>query len=87
MKRSSLTFGEMISRTRGSTTLAIFAKRLGVSPAYLCDIEKDRRKVSLERSVEWAKMLGISEVACLQLVIQGQLDARGVNYRVTVKAR
>lgn len=37
-----------------------FAKKLGVSPSHLCDIEKGRKVVSPERAARFAKTLGRS---------------------------
>ena len=32
-----------------------FAKKLGISRPYLCDLEKDRRSLSLEKAAEFAR--------------------------------
>jgi transcriptional regulator with XRE-family HTH domain len=63
-----------------------FANKLGVSKAHLCDIEKGRRNVSVERAVKWAKLLRHSERQFVKLAFQGELDAKGIRLTVDVKA-
>lgn len=81
-------FAEMIRTLRETeeATLEAFAKRLGISRAYLCDLEKGRRNVSATRAAEWAQELGYPEWQFVELALQGQLDAAGLKYRVGVKA-
>lgn len=83
-----LTFGSYLGAIREGqrTTLDAFAKKLGVSRANLCDIEKGRRSVSIERASKWAKLLGYSERQFVKLALQGELDAAGVKLKVDVKA-
>lgn len=83
-----LTFGGMISSLRLSEelSLAAFAAKLGVSRAYLCDIERGRRNVSPERAAAWAKTLGYSDAQFVRLALQAQLDDAGLDLRVDVSA-
>jgi DNA-binding transcriptional regulator YiaG len=46
---------------------ATFAKKLGVSPSHLCDIEKGRKVVSPERAARFAKILGRSREQFVRL--------------------
>ncbi len=59
---------------------------LGVSRAHICDIEKGRRLVALDRAVRWAKTLGYGEKQFVRLAIQDQLRKAGVNLKVDVHA-
>jgi len=83
-----LTFGLMIESTRlaEEMTLEPFARRLGVSRAYLCDVEKGRRKVSVERAAAWARKLGYLESQYVALALQAEVTAAGLNLKVSVKA-
>lgn len=82
-----LTFGQLISSTRlgEEESLEIFAAKLGVSRAYLCDVEKGRRSVSVERAAEWARLLGYLETQYVALALQDAVNAAGLKYRVSVE--
>jgi antitoxin HigA-1 len=62
------------------------AKKLGVSKSHLCDVEKGRKTLSPERAARWARILGQPESVFVRLAMQGELDAAGLKYRVTIKA-
>ncbi len=83
-----LTFGQLINTARlcEEQSLEAFAKRLGVSRAYLCDIEKGRRPVSVERAAAWARKIGGLEAQYVSLALQGELDAAGIRFRVRLDA-
>ena len=83
-----LTLGKLLWSIREGSdqTQAAFAGKLGVSKAHLCDIEKGRRNVSVERAARWAKLLEHSERQFVKLAIQGELDAKGIRLTVDVKA-
>jgi antitoxin HigA-1 len=82
-----LTFGKMIKSIRecDEVTLEAFARRLGVSRAHLCDIEKGRRTVSVERALQWARKLGYPEWQFVELALQEQIDHAGIKARVGLK--
>ena len=61
-------------------------RRLRLSRAHLCDIEKGRRSVSPERAARFARVLGYSEPQFVQLALQGMVDHAGLRLRVAVKA-
>jgi transcriptional regulator with XRE-family HTH domain len=83
-----LTFGRMINATRlaEGTSLEAFAARLGISRAHLCDVEKGRRSVSVQRAAEWARMLGYVEAQYVALALQAEVNAAGLKLRVRVEA-
>lgn len=83
-----LTLGSMLSSIRKCDEIsqASFAKTLGVSKQYLCDIEKRRRFVSPKAATGFAKKLGYSEVLFLQLCFQDMLDRDGLAFEVNIRA-
>lgn len=82
-----LTFGGLLHAIRvgDEFTLEAFARRLGVTRGNLCDIEKGRRGVSVERAAEWATTLGYSPTQFVQLALQAQVDAAGLKLQVGVR--
>ncbi len=83
-----LTFGSLLRSVRESDghTLEALAKRLEVSRSHLCDVEKCRRRVSVERAARWAKLLGYPAQVFVQLALQDEVDAAGLKLRVDVEA-
>jgi transcriptional regulator with XRE-family HTH domain len=83
-----LTFAKVVSSTRKCDEISLtdFAQKLGVSRQYLCDVEKGRRAVSLERASQWARLLGYHEGQWVQLALQQELDSAGLKFRVSVEA-
>ena len=59
-----------------------FAKKLGISAANLCDIEKGRQLVSPKKAVQIAKRIGYSQTVLVELVINEQLAMDGLKLRV-----
>jgi transcriptional regulator with XRE-family HTH domain len=88
LRRGPLTFGALLRALRecDGHTLEELAKRFGVSRSHLCDIEKGRRRVSAERAVRWAKILGYPAPLFVQLALQAEVDATGLKLRVEVDA-
>jgi len=82
-----LTFGRMLQAIRlgEEVTLEAFARQLGVTRANLCDVEKGRRGVSVERAAAWATTLGYNPTRFVQLALQDQVNAAGLRLRVDVK--
>jgi transcriptional regulator with XRE-family HTH domain len=64
-----------------------FAKKLGISAANLCDIEKGRKGVSIFRATEIAKKIGYSPTVLVELALQEQIDSSGLDFSVVVKKR
>ncbi|HEY3253761.1 MAG TPA: helix-turn-helix transcriptional regulator [Polyangiaceae bacterium] len=83
-----LTFGQVINSTRLAEGLSLeaFAAQLDVSRAYLCDVEKGRRSVSVERAAAWARALGYLEAQYVALALQAEVNAAGLKLRVRVEA-
>jgi len=82
-----MTIGSFLRSWRLSEELSQkeFAKKLGLSPANVCDIEKGRKGVSPERAAEIAKILGYSPTVLVRLAIEEQLLAAGLKYDVELK--
>ena len=83
-----LTLGKYINSIRlgEEETLEAFSKKLGISKAHLCDVEKDRRVVSIERAARWAKLLGYPVDQFVQLAVQAEVNAAGLKMRISVEA-
>ena len=75
----SIRLGEEISQTA-------FARKLGVSPSHLCDIEKGRKVVSPERAARFAKILGRSPEQFVRLSLQELVDEAGLKMLVNIDA-
>jgi DNA-binding XRE family transcriptional regulator len=61
------------------------AKKLGITKAALCEIEKGRTFVSLSTAVRYAKKLGFSITVALEACIQDQLRKANINKRVRIE--
>ena len=81
-----LTLGRALAAIRETEgyTLASFAKKLGVSRAHLCDVERGRRGVSAERAARWAKALGHPARVFVTLALQDEVTAAGLKLKVNV---
>jgi transcriptional regulator with XRE-family HTH domain len=62
-----------------------FAEKLGISRQYLCDIEQDRRSVSLEKAATFAKKTGYSEDQMIRLALQDLINKAGLSYNVDIQ--
>jgi transcriptional regulator with XRE-family HTH domain len=65
---------------------AAYAKKLRLSRANLCDIEKGRKLLSPERAAKIAKLIGVPETALIQLALQDRLRAVKLCYKVELKS-
>ena len=83
-----LTLGGLLESIRLSDELSqsAFAKKLGISPSHLCDIEKGRKVISPERAARFAKILGRSREQFVRLSLQSLLDEAGLKMKVKVDA-
>lgn len=81
-----LTFGKMLANIRecDELTQTEFAKILGISRHYLCDLEHDRRSVSVSKAYEYANKLGYSAKQFVQLALQGQIDKAGIDMTIDI---
>jgi len=86
-KFGPMTLGVFLRAFRESEELSqtAFAKKLKLSRANLCDIEKGRKNVSPERAMQIAKILGVPETVLIQLSLQDTLRAAHINYTVEIK--
>lgn len=83
-----LTFSKFLVSWRKSENLSQveFAKKLGISKANLCDLEKGRKRVSPERAATIARKLGLPPAGLIKLALQDMLDAQRLDYQVEVEA-
>ena len=83
-----ITFGQLVEahRSCGEISQAELARRMGMSRAQLCDIEKGRRTVSAERAAQFAKVLGYSVPAFVERALEDQLRRSGLKMRVRLEA-
>lgn len=81
-----LTIGRMIASIRlgEEMTLEAFAKKLKISRSHLCDIEKGRKGVSVERAAFFAKTLGYSQVQFVRFALQDEVERAGLKMKVDV---
>ena len=88
-KYGALTLGRFIASWRLSEGLSQkeFAKKLRMSAANLCDIEKGRKGVSIFKATEIAKAIGYSPTVLVQLALQEQVESSGLDYTVEVKTK
>ena len=61
------------------------AKKLGISKAALCEIEKGRTHVSPQSAVRYAKKAGFSESVALEACFQDQLRKAKIKKRVRIE--
>lgn len=83
-----LTFGMAVEslRLRDGFSQTAFAKKLGVSRQYLCDVEKGRRLVSPEQAARFANAFGHPPSVLVQLALQDAVREGGLKLKVTVAA-
>jgi DNA-binding XRE family transcriptional regulator len=73
-----------VARTSLDLTQDEFGKKLGLSRANVCDIEKGRQLVSTEFAVKVAQKAGLSEKMALQACLQDQVRKAGSHAKVAV---
>lgn len=88
LRGSPLTFGRMIESIRlcDEVSQAALARKMKLSRAHLCDIEKGRRTVSAERAAEFARALGYSVNQFVATALEDQLRKAGLKVRVRLEA-
>jgi len=82
-----LTVGEVLHTFRATEALSLkeFGKRIGLSVANLCDIEKGRKGVSPKKAEQIAKALGLPPALLVRLSLEDSLQAARLRYKVEVK--
>ena len=88
LRGGPLTFGRMIESIRLSDEVsqAELARRLAISRANLCDIEKGRRPVRAERAAQFARTLGYSVNQFVAVALEEELRKAGLKVRVQLDA-
>ncbi|MCC6811839.1 MAG: helix-turn-helix transcriptional regulator [Deltaproteobacteria bacterium] len=83
----ALTFGRFLlgERTRAGLTQEEAGRTLGISRQMVCDIEKDRKFVSVELAAKLARTFGVSPTAALTTCLQDQVRRAGLRFTVTVE--
>lgn len=83
-----LTFGSMIESIRKADEISQveLARKMKISKAHLCDLEKGRRPVTLSRAILFAKVLGYSETQFAAKAIEDQVHEAGLKVKVTLSA-
>ncbi len=85
---SPLTVGLLINSIRlaEEASLATFSAKLKITISHLCDIEKGRKSLSVERAARFAKILGRSQEQFVRLALQDSINQAGLKMVVSVKA-
>ena len=83
-----LTFGKILQSFRLSDGLSQveFAKKLNISPANLCDLEKGRKLPAPMRAIRIAKKLGLSEAFLVQVALQDMLKRDNIKFKISLAA-
>jgi transcriptional regulator with XRE-family HTH domain len=63
-----------------------FAKLLGVSAQYLCDVEHGRKIVTAKSAAIFAKKLGRPPLIFVRLALQDEIRKAGLKFEVDLKA-
>lgn len=74
-----------VSRISLGLTQEEFGKKVGISRANVCDIEKGRQLVSTELAVKVAHKAGLPEKLALQACLQDQVLKAGSEAKVAVQ--
>ena len=88
LRGGALSFGQMIESLREAdgVSQADLARKLKISRAQLCDIEKGRRTVVPKRAAEFAAILGYSVDQFVAVALEDQLRSAGLPRKVTLDA-
>ena len=62
-----------------------FAKRLKVTQSYLSDLENDRKEVSSQKALEFARILKQSKKQFVRLALQDALRRQGIHYEIELR--
>lgn len=83
-----ITFGQMIWGLRKSDDISQIdlAKKLKISKAHLCDIEKGRRTISIERAIEFANVLGYSPITFASRAMEDLARNAGLKVRIHLES-
>ncbi|MEN9796453.1 MAG: hypothetical protein RL653_149 [Pseudomonadota bacterium] len=84
-----LTLGDFLGAIREGEgwSQASLARKLSISRAHLCDIEKGRKSVTPARAAHFASQLGYGPEQFVRLALQGLLAEAGLEFSVELRAR
>lgn len=82
-----ISFGDMIQALRESHewTQVKMAKKLSISKQDLCNIEKGRKLVSVERAVSFARSLKLPIKTFAKYALQDQLHKAGIEGEIIIQ--
>jgi transcriptional regulator with XRE-family HTH domain len=82
-----VSFGELLLSYRLGLNLTQvqFADMLGISKQDLCNIEKGRKIVGIDRAIDFAKKTGKSPTVFAKYVFEDQLHRAGVEGSIEIK--
>ncbi len=82
-----ISFGEMLRSYRQSQELNLVetALLLGISKQDLCNIEKGRKLVSVERAILFAESLKMPKLTFARYALQDQLTKAGLKGEILIK--
>jgi len=85
--RGPFTFAEFMLgiRTTLDMSQVTMAKKIGISKAALCEIEKGRTLVGPGAAVRYARKAGFSETVALEACLQDQLRKANIKKRVRIE--
>ncbi len=88
LNKGPLTFGQMIEALRKCDEIAQtdLARKVGISRAYLCDIEKERRTVSPALAAKLAKAMKYSVEHFVSVALRDQLRKAGLRLKIHLEA-
>jgi transcriptional regulator with XRE-family HTH domain len=83
-----MTFGRFVKAFREADEISQsdYAKKLKITRANLCDIEKGRRPITLSLAVKIAKAIGVPDEMMIILALEDQLRREKLSYKVELKS-
>ena len=81
-------FGQMLASLRycDEVSQVWLAKKIGVSPGLICDIEKGRRNATVKQASKIAKAMGYSETVMVKYVLDDQLREAKLKLQAKLEA-
>ena len=88
LRGGPLSFGKMIESIRLADEISQveLARKMKISRAHLCDVEKGRRSISVERAAQFAEVLGYSVNQFVAVAVEDQLRRAGIKAKVRLEA-
>ncbi|MEY8716922.1 helix-turn-helix domain-containing protein [Francisella philomiragia] len=85
-EQNRLNLFDIVKTTRISKniTQTELATKLGISKQYICDIENNRKPITIELAKEFAKVLEHSERDFIEMTLQELIIKNNLNYCVIV---